>query len=226
MTPDHDPDGMLRYLQSLLIPSLPAPPIWKVILGFFDDHNGLITAIATVFIAAYTIVLARVSRMQAGFIAAQVRLAREEFITTHRPKIIVRAFQMMNPDFGAGDRPRFIFIAQNIGDTQARITEVRSATLVLQNNERIPNDLAFPHHEPFNVVLRSGQKEVFPGNGGVPLVGEEHMQVFADTHMLLCLGTLTYVDDLGTERETGFCRRYRNQSRQWEGLSSEYEYSY
>jgi len=194
---------------------------------FLDAHNGALTAIATIFIAAFTIVLAWVSIRQARLIDAQVRLARNEFIATHRPKIIVRSFQMLNPEARVGDAPRFTFIAHNIGDSPGRIIEVRSATLVIGVMDTIPNDLAYPFHEPFNVTPVGGQKELFPANGASPFVDNEAMEVFGGTKVLLCLGTVIYLDDANNRRETGFCRRFRSQRQQWDTMSdSEYEYSY
>jgi hypothetical protein len=199
----------------------------SAVFCWLDAHNGAITAIATVFIAAFTIVLAWVSRRQARLIEDQVRLSRNEFFVTHRPRIIVRAFQMLNPDAGVAVAPQVIFIAHNIGDSPARIVEVRSATRVQPANARIPNDLAFPFHEDFNVTLASGQKEVFPMNGAAPFAADEPMNVFAGHSMLLCLGVVAYLDDAGTRRETGFCRRFLSDVREWDTLKdSEYEYSY
>jgi hypothetical protein len=197
------------------------------ILCFLEAHNGAITALATVLIAAFTIVLAVVSNRQARLIEDQARIARNEFIVTHRPKIIVRAFQMLNPDAGVGVAPRVIFIAHNIGDSPARIIEVRSATLVQDINANLPNDLGFPFLENFHVTLVSGQKEVFPINGADPFVENEAMEIFARRSMLLCLGIVAYLDGAGTRRETGFCRRFMSDAREWSTLrDSEYEYAY
>jgi hypothetical protein len=188
---------------------------------WLDAHNGAITAIATFVIAAFTIVLAWVSKAQAKLIDDQLKLARAEFSVTHRPRIIVRSFQMVNIDIPVGERPRFIFIAHNMGDSPGRLIEIRSGTLVLEANERIPNDLAFPHHEDLNATLASGQKvEVSV------LVNNEAMEIFAEAKLLLCLGTIVYLDGAGNRRETGFCRRYKPDTRQWDSFESEYEYAY
>ena len=97
---------------------------------------------------------------------------------------------MVNIDIPVGQRPRFIFVAHNMGDSPGRLLEVRSATLVLAANTRIPNDLSFPFHEPLNATLASGQKIEVPGNGGNEIVNNEAMEIFAGQKLLLCLGTL------------------------------------
>jgi len=60
--------------------------VWK----FHDDHNGAVTAVATIAIALFTIVLARVTGQQARLTRQSIDLARAEFVSTHRPRIIVR----------------------------------------------------------------------------------------------------------------------------------------
>jgi hypothetical protein len=120
-----------------------------------------------------------------------------------------------------------MFIAHNIGDSPGKIVEVRSATLVLKDKEKIPNDLSFPFHEEFDVSLASGQRELFPGNGGSAPTGDQPMEIYVGTHVLLCLGIVTYLDGSNIRRETGFCRRYRPREDEWDTIKeSEYEYAY
>jgi hypothetical protein len=61
---------------------------------FVDMHNGAVTALATLAVAAFTFTLWRSTK---GMLAAtnnSINLARDEFISTHRPKLIVRQFQI------------------------------------------------------------------------------------------------------------------------------------
>ena len=72
------------------------------LLEWIDAHNGAVTAIATIFIALFTIVLAWVSWRQARLIGRQIELAREEFRATHRPKLVIRACKIRLKE-NAGD---------------------------------------------------------------------------------------------------------------------------
>jgi hypothetical protein len=184
------------------------------------------TAVATVAIAVFTVALVFVTNRQARLTRDALNLARGEFNATHRPKIIVRRFQVTDKDLPEGKAPKILFIAQNIGDSAATITRVRSATVTYRVDELIPTDLSFPFHEEFNVTLKSGERELFPVNGAYPLRGVEPMAIRAEKIVLYCMGTIEYFDTGGTQRETGFCRRYRPSEDRWETVESEYEYTY
>ena len=84
------------------------PYVFAWLVSVADNHNGLITAIATVFVAIFTWTLWSVT-------GRAVSLAREEFISTHRPKIVLREV-----DFVDG---RIIYILVNIGGTEATVKE-------------------------------------------------------------------------------------------------------
>jgi hypothetical protein len=186
-----------------------------------DEHNGFVTAVATIIMAAFTGTLWLVTDRS-------VRLARAEFNLTHRPKIIVKSFQMMGDgELKVGEVPSWIFLGQNIGDSPAKVIQVRSGTIVLKAKEKIPTDISFSFHEDIAITLVSREKELFPGNGGSPLEGNQAMEIFAGSHVLLCMGVLVYTDEDGIQRETGFCRRYRSREREWDTITeSEYEYAY
>jgi hypothetical protein len=84
-----------------------------------DSHNALVTASATVVMALFTVVLALVTGQQAWLTRRILKLARQEFLSTHRPQLRVRAFRIISgihvpPDpgvglapYGGGERPSF-----------------------------------------------------------------------------------------------------------------------
>lgn len=61
---------------------------WQAV-DFLQTYNGAVTAFATVWIAVFTIVLAVVTGRQARLTRQAIDLNREEFISTHRPKLVV-----------------------------------------------------------------------------------------------------------------------------------------
>lgn len=159
-------------------------------------------------------------------VESQGKIAREEFNSTHRPKLIVCGFHLMKPELPAGQHVRPVFVAHNIGDTVAKVIEVRSATIILGIGEKIPNNYGVPNPEPFDLSLASGVHEVFPANGGNVISQQDVLNLLAQTHRLFCIGVLSYTDTNGIKRETGFCRRYWTSDRTWEPVESEYEYAY
>ena len=65
--------------------------------------------------AAFTFVLAGVSGWQGWMIRKQIALAREEFISTHRPKIVLRDVDLIGNEI--------YYMLVNIGGTEATIIE-------------------------------------------------------------------------------------------------------
>ena len=192
-----------------------------------DVIDGIVTAGATAVIAIYTIVLARVSKRQSNLIADQIKLAREEFIATHRPRLMLRRFYLKDIVLTEGQAPSIIFMIQNIGDSAGRVVEIRSATVVLGPGELLLPNMGFGFTEPFNVSLRSGQSEIFPVNGSSPLEKEERMWVPQGKKTLFCLGVVIYLDEMDNRREIGFCRRYDAIHKRWDKTdNSEYEYEF
>ena len=157
----------------------------------------------------------------------QVNLARQEFISTHRPKIIVRAFEMGNPQLPDEETIFVMFVAQNIGDSPAHIEEIRTRIFILPNGTEIPSNAVLQNSIPIEITLQGGERELFPSDDGtVPLPGQG-VQIFATTMNLYCVGIVRYADDMGAIRETGFCRQWHFRANRWETItSSEYEYAY
>jgi hypothetical protein len=86
-------------------------------IEWLDTHAGAITSIATGVIAWFTISLVEVSRRQAELFGDQIKLAREEFLTTHTPTIVMR-----NPSVCAGT---INYSLVNFGGAVATLKECR-----------------------------------------------------------------------------------------------------
>jgi hypothetical protein len=161
-----------------------------------------IMALATIGLGVATILLYRAGNKQ-------LALARQEFIATHRPKVIVRFVQ---GPFHLDDR-RFIFITfVNIGDSEAIIRAIGADLAIWRIGgsdggfweppglEATPVDL-----DP-TITLASGQRHTVKvtsrSTWGDP-------QIWADTHdqiQTIAQGAIKYRDLNGVVRETGFSR--------------------
>jgi hypothetical protein len=180
------------------------------------------------WVAIFTAILAVVGLGQGVLIAEQISLGRKEFIFTHRPRLIVQSFHL-NRELFAGENPVFVFTAINIGDSAAHIIEIQSFTMVGYHNDGLPTNMTFPYKEKIKCTLRSGQRELLPGNGGSNISYTELEELRAGQKELVCLGIVNYLDESDTRRQTGFCRRYRirEDSGEWETWEDdEYEYAY
>ena len=198
------------------------PPFYGYRFKITDSLLVLFTGLLTIF----TALLWHSTKKLWTETKKTVDLARQEFIASHRPRIIVRGFQITDRDMPIGKQIGIVFTAQNIGDTEGKIVEVRSATVILLATEKMPTDFSFPFSETFNFTLASGTKELFPANGASVSINNESTAVYTGHCALYCLGTLVYKDIGGTRRETGFCRRYFPREDIWEVIENEYEYAY
>lgn len=69
--------------------------LWLTTLGaFLEAHNQTISALATLVIAAFTITLWWTASRQSRLTQDAIALARDEFLATHRPKIIVHSTEI------------------------------------------------------------------------------------------------------------------------------------
>ena len=66
-------------------------------LAFLDAHNGAVTAVATIFIAAFTAVLVSVTGRQARLANVAIKLGRDEFEAEHRLWIAIRSVRISGP---------------------------------------------------------------------------------------------------------------------------------
>jgi hypothetical protein len=89
--------------------------IVTAVLDFLETYNGAVTAVATIFIAVFTIVLARVTGRQARLSREAINLARSEFIATHRPRIVLKEVSFVDSQIH--------YMLVNTGDTKATVIE-------------------------------------------------------------------------------------------------------
>jgi len=182
---------------------------WPVaVLTFLDVHNGLVTAIATIFIAAFTIVLAIVTRRQGLLTREAIKLARDEFNATHRPKLRVRRMRPHPTDC----TPVGVQYAMvNVGETTAIIKRHElTATIYLTTLCTQPDD-SEAKQTPQSITLDCPQLE-----------GGESRLFYFSTNIdsqyglgwgmansnLKIRGIVEYEDGVWIKRRTGFLRTY------------------
>jgi hypothetical protein len=140
-------------------------------------------------LAFVTLVLASATR-------SQVRLAREEFVATHRPRLTVRCFQ--RKESGAGEIV-ITFTVVNIGNSEA---------ILLDTGGRMESVPPFaqpmPSYDGLDALVIQ-PKAFGPGVSAQGRVtGREDV---SQGVILRVYGYLSYADRLGHVRTTGFCRQ-------------------
>jgi hypothetical protein len=208
-------------------------------------YGGLITAIATVFLAFFTYTLwatgerqarliidgRRTSHRQFLLIALQTDLlekqkeiSRIQFLTSHRPQMKIRqlVFDIGSP---AG-KLNYSYMIVNTGSNDGVVTEMNQ-TIVYQEGKRLTGPLT---NEPdtmrrVSISLAPGEFEYVYFSDDVP-ADEFHRQVLANAIPVSIFGFVTYTDVLGKIRRTGFFRNYNVRSRRFEAMDDpEYEYT-
>jgi hypothetical protein len=193
------------------------------IFALLEQHNALITAIATVLIGYFTYTLYTTSAEQSLLTRESIEFARQEFVATHRPKIIVYGMEVSLP---GDDKPRHVhFRYVNAGDTDASVTSIESH-IHYSKGMVVRAGLELRRHDVIKqpILVRSGANGVAitpDGAGFINLVrsGKEGV--------VFCVGVIVYRDSNSIERRTGFCRWFDGKSERWKKLEDDdYEYSY
>jgi hypothetical protein len=184
------------------------------------DSIGLYTLVLSGFTAVLAI--ATISLCLLSF--SQIRLARAEFISTHRPRVRVRRVYLsaFAARFGAdnishGDDVEVEIVIANAGETNAYITNSRYRLYFFQT--ALPEDDSLFGEFPRRIIdqpmtLACGEsKRLFVTSKAVmaaPPPGHRIMrQLAAEGWHMHIVGLFSYQDDSGTFRETGFLREWQ-----------------
>jgi hypothetical protein len=154
-----------------------------------------------------------------------VDLGREEFASTHRPKIIVYGVDSKLP--GAGNERNVNFRYVNIGDTEAKVTSVSSRIQVVRN-DRPPAGIELHGHTAMSkpIVCKSGEHGFAVTPDAVSFINLVRSGQ-PGSEFVFCVGVIAYRDGNDVERLTGFCRRYDCHSERWLQVADhDYEYAY
>ena len=184
-----------------------APFIVLYIGEFLEAHAGAITAIATGFIAWFTLTLYEATTQQSRITNAALELARDEFNATHRPRLVVRF--IMPEALRPMETPRAQIIVDNIGDLTAYVTHVAGDIEQRVSATWIGMPL-FPTGSPIapESVIAPGGRDWFSVHGNWPLNAESIAAVESGITKLILVGHFQYRDDNNVIRYTGFFRQF------------------
>lgn len=181
-------------------------------------------------ISFFTVVLAFVALGQGILIRGQIKLGRDEFNATHRPRMLVQRVRIT--DFGSvtfdEDPAKLCVILVNAGESDAFVTEWR-ASLYIQK-DCTPFNPIFPKTN-FTVTRREFNFWFEPGQFEKADTTDKPLTEIAACRegkaVIYMIGYINYIGRDGIKRNTGFCRRYRTDTGQWvTEKDSEYEYAY
>jgi hypothetical protein len=160
---------------------------------------NLILAFSTVGLWVATISLYRAGDKQ-------FTLARQEFIATHRPKVIVRFIQ--EPFYDDSMIRKAWVTVVNIGVNPAIIEEFGGDIAYRNRYGWLPPGLdASPRHIT-PVTLSSGQRHVFTVSAKLPFSENDIAESVSGERITCIVGSIKYGDGQGVVRDTGFFRVY------------------
>jgi hypothetical protein len=166
------------------------------------------TAAAPVVIAIFTVVLACVNGKQARLSRESINLARDEFISTHRPKIIVRNVSTIGFVVGCPVHVRFKYI--NIGETRGSIAAVEACVFLRPKDNPVPRGLRLQPCEIIKATLSCGEVGIGETNSSFDIEARDINPLQSGGKIICIAGYIKYRDDRGSIRRTGFARQGRH----------------
>jgi hypothetical protein len=185
-------------------------------------ERGLSDPVAyyTLWLTLFTGALAVVGIGQGILLGQQMKLDREEFISSHRPKLRLRHLRIELPIVGLPVKLRFTL--SNIGDTPANVAIV-DVTLILQSAIEVRDKKGqLTGYEDARMVVNFPTGATIAAGDSVVLSGESatHFDPIwkAPTENWLIartqvVGTVTYADARGVRRQTAFYRECQGLNR-------------
>jgi hypothetical protein len=138
-----------------------------------------------------------------------LRLAREEFIATHRPKVIVRFIQ--GPFIENGGQFVWVTVC-NVGVNKATIREWGGDLARRQGKTWLTPGADGGPNAIVPIVLISGQRHVFTVSAKTAYGDTQRLADTWETEELCAFGIIRYTDENDIIRETGFFRVYDRKS--------------
>jgi hypothetical protein len=227
---------------------------------FIKTNEGAFTALSTIVIAVFTWRLyvstdklweeAKASRAiaiasaDAAMLAAEetrksVDLASKEFVSSHRPKVIMRRASLyIDPDdeivADATLKSGVAYVVANVGDTDATVVESNATIHVLKVRDKSEmGDIVFSAGLPVSDDIRSiGDPILTPGVAYTFLAGTPDDNLIsakfgarAGYAKILFVGYVIYADANGVRRRTQFCRQYEPITERFIVADTEHDYT-
>jgi hypothetical protein len=164
--------------------------------------------------------------------------ARESIILTHRPKVIVRgvviaweAIITHEVSVDALNKSRFddgqlsgFFYAVNVGNQPAKVTILEE---YLSFDPKLPLERPYEagqEQREVNIALKPGESRKLPFQPKAITI-RDPKEVVLLGRPICAIGRLTYIDELGNRRETGFARKLSPEAGRFEAVPDpNYEY--
>lgn len=170
-----------------------------------NENNGAVTAVATLAIAGFTLILWLATSRQARLTSDTIALTREDFLASHRPLLVVHSARVLEADQSKSpdDQPlRVEFGVINAGTSAATVTGSAVYLDILYPIDRpyLPrNDRIWPRRYVVGATDTITVETDRYGYGN--FIGNRNKIPYLS-------GWIVYEDSRGHARTTYFCRQF------------------
>jgi len=146
-----------------------------------------------------------------GTLKETTRIADEEFVASHAPKIRVKHV-WLSGEIWEGEQIKIQIMVTNVGKTIALVDALKLITFMHESDRELPippelPDLLEFFPKPSPHVLHSGVTLDFhPQPADRKLTDADNVALRERTKRLYCVGHVDYRDSAGRIRKTAFCR--------------------
>lgn len=205
---------------------------WTVVRSAEHDSTGFFTVVLCYVVFLQFIWLTR----QEKVLTDSIELSRDEFIATHRPRIVVRDVSIDYIGETEEDKNmvevKIDYSIANTGDTPAMI-RMRNATLVLTRNilVNVANANTLPARPKYDVMHNIVEDRILDGGESITRTHTQEMNrtdwgmLHTSMHSGFVVGFIRYEDKQKRRFLTAFCRLHdRVTNRCFVAESADYEY--
>ena len=189
--------------------------LWHPIQTFWSWTTQDVIGFYTFVLSISTFLLFVVSTIQIRFLiradrntGEQIKLAREEFTSTYRPKLRIKHF-WLDRDIWQDEAIVVNLVCVNCGATDAIFQEIGIKYYIVNAARDIPIEPNIPAL-PITVGgtrIQSGLNYKFLElKEGTVITPDQNIAIQRETAKLYCVGYVSYVDQAERMRITGFCR--------------------
>jgi hypothetical protein len=174
---------------------------------FVKGEHDAIIALGTLIIGLFTYTLWRSTFNLTKIGLEEIRLARDEFLSSHRPIIRIKHVQMTSK-LWEGEKLVFRIVFVNAGSSDAFVHKYGIGIHIIRPESYLPVDPQFP------VTMAGGQQKCPVGftlvaeglTDDTVLTDNQNVMIRNRTRLLYCTGFVEYTDAQGWIRKTAFCR--------------------
>jgi hypothetical protein len=163
---------------------------------------------------------------QLQFTNAALSLSRDEFLSSHRPRMRLKhAWFTDQTSWRLGGPLEINLDFVNVGNTDAYVQMVNYQSLLIPLGEKLPQRPPYDEVPSSGIRITRFPTFVNPPSGALPsgttfarqvcdgILSEQHVKdIIWGTQGLYLIGTVEYVDALRRIRQTAFCRRLTYQT--------------